>query len=99
MDIGVWQRWPLIFVSLFIGFGVKAAIMPLHGWLPIAMVAPTPVSALLHAVAVVKAGAFGILRTIYNVFGVDLLRELGFTTPLAWLAAFTIMAASSLMAI
>ena len=80
---------------LFIaGFGVKAAIMPLHGWLPSAMVAPTPVSALLHAVAVVKAGAFGILRVIYCVFGVDLLRELGFTQPLAWLAAFTIIAGS-----
>jgi multicomponent Na+:H+ antiporter subunit D len=70
--------------------------MPLHGWLPIAMVAPTPVSALLHAVAVVKVGAFGVTRVIYNVFGVDLLRELGFATPLAWLAAFTILAASSL---
>lgn len=85
----------LLIFGLFIGgFGVKAAIMPLHGWLPSAMVAPTPVSALLHAVAVVKAGAFGILRTIYNVFGVTLLRELGFTVPLAWLAAFTIIAAS-----
>jgi multicomponent Na+:H+ antiporter subunit D len=95
MDAGV---WPLaaIFVSLVIGFGVKAAIMPLHGWLPIAMVAPTPVSALLHAVAVVKVGAFGVTRVIYNVFGVDLLRELGFATPLAWLAAFTILAASSI---
>ena len=95
MDAGV---WPLaaIFVSLVVGFGVKAAIMPLHGWLPIAMVAPTPVSALLHAVAVVKVGAFGVTRVIYNVFGVDLLRELGFATPLAWLAAFTILAASSL---
>ncbi len=58
-----------IFVTLVVGFGVKAAIMPLHGWLPIAMVAPTPVSALLHAVAVVKVGAFGVTRVVYNVFG------------------------------
>jgi multicomponent Na+:H+ antiporter subunit D len=84
----------LIFVLFIAGFGVKAAVMPLHGWLPTAMVAPTPVSALLHAVAVVKAGAFGILRTVYCVFGVVLLRELGFATPLSWLAGFTIIAAS-----
>ncbi len=84
----------LIFVLLVAGFGVKAAIMPLHGWLPTAMIAPTPVSALLHAVAVVKAGAFGILRTIYCVFGVTLLREIGFANVLAWVAAFTIIAAS-----
>jgi multicomponent Na+:H+ antiporter subunit D len=83
-----------LFVCLIAGFGVKAAIMPLHGWLPSAMVAPTPVSALLHAVAVVKVGAFGILRVIYNVFGVALLRELGVCDWLAALAAFTILAAS-----
>ena len=83
-----------IFVALVGGFGVKAAIMPLHGWLPIAMVAPTPVSALLHAVAVVKVGAFGVTRVIHNVFGVELLRELGYARPLAWLAGFTIVAAS-----
>lgn len=83
-----------IFILLTVGFGVKAAIMPLHSWLPTAMIAPTPVSALLHAVAVVKVGAFGILRTIYNVFGVDLLSEIGYTVPLAWLAGFTIIAAS-----
>ena len=84
----------LIFVLLIDGFGVKAAVMPLHGWLPTAMIAPTPVSALLHAVAVVKAGAFGILRTVYCVFGVALLREIGFANVLAWVAAFTIIAAS-----
>jgi multicomponent Na+:H+ antiporter subunit D len=85
-----------IFVMLIVGFGVKAAIMPLHAWLPVAMVAPTPVSALLHAVAVVKVGAFGVTRVIYNVFGVELLQVLGFATWLAWLAAFTIVAASLL---
>jgi multicomponent Na+:H+ antiporter subunit D len=84
----------LIFVTLIVGFGVKTAIMPLHGWLPSAMVAPTPVSALLHAVAVVKVGAFGVLRLIYNVFGVELLGELGFTVWLAGFAAVTIGAAS-----
>ncbi len=83
-----------LFAALIIGFGVKAAIMPLHGWLPSAMVAPTPVSALLHAVAVVKVGAFGVLRTIYNIFGVELLKELGVCDWLAVLAAFTILAAS-----
>ncbi|MEG2176809.1 MAG: proton-conducting transporter membrane subunit [Oscillibacter sp.] len=64
----------LAFVSAFFGFGVKAAIFPFHGWLPDASVAPTPVSALLHAVAVVKAGAFAILRLIYFGFGADFLR-------------------------
>lgn len=84
----------LLFVCLIAGFGVKAAIMPLHGWLPSAMVAPTPVSALLHAVAVVKVGVFGILRTVYNVFGVELLQELGVCDWLAVIATITILAAS-----
>jgi len=84
----------LTFVALVAGFGVKAAIMPLHGWLPTAMVAPTPVSALLHAVAVVKAGVFGLLRVVYNIFGVDLLGELGYAPWLAAVASFTILAAS-----
>jgi multicomponent Na+:H+ antiporter subunit D len=89
-------RLAAIFVALAVGFGVKAAIMPLHAWLPAAMVAPTPVSALLHAVAVVKVGAFGVTRAIYNVFGVELLGRLGYAAPLAWLAGFTIVAASVL---
>lgn len=63
-----------IYVLAFIGFGVKAAIFPLHGWLPKASVAPTPVTALLHAVAVVKAGAFAIIRLTYYNFGADFLR-------------------------
>lgn len=83
-----------IFLTLVGGFGVKAAIMPLHAWLPAAMVAPTPVSALLHAVAVVKAGAFGVVRVLYDVFGVELLRDLGFATWLGYLAGFTIITAS-----
>ncbi len=63
----------MIFVMTFFGFGVKAAIFPLHGWLPSASVAPTPVTALLHAVAVVNCGAFAIIRVIYYIFGTELL--------------------------
>lgn len=80
-----------IFVLLIAGVGVKAAIVPLHGWLPKAMVAPAPVSALLHAVAVVKAGAFGIVRIVYEVFGVETAQALGLLTPLAVIAAITIV--------
>ena len=80
-----------LFALFIAGIGVKAAIMPLHGWLPSAMVAPTPVSALLHAVAVVKAGAFGCLRVVGYVFGVDLLAEVGADTVLAVLAGATII--------
>jgi multicomponent Na+:H+ antiporter subunit D len=79
-----------IFVLLIAGLGVKAALVPLHGWLPQAMVAPAPVSALLHAVAVVKAGAFGIVRVLYDVFGIDFAAGLGVTGPLTMLAAATI---------
>jgi multicomponent Na+:H+ antiporter subunit D len=82
-------RW--IFLLLIAGLGVKAAIVPLHGWLPQAMVAPAPVSALLHAVAVVKAGAFGIVRVVYEVFGVEFAQSLDLLTPLAVAAAITIL--------
>lgn len=82
-------KW--IFLLLMIGFGVKAALVPLHGWLPIAMVAPAPVSSLLHAVAVVKAGAFGIVRVVYDVYGIEFAQELDLLTPLAAIAAFTII--------
>jgi multicomponent Na+:H+ antiporter subunit D len=80
-----------IFALLIAGLGVKAALVPLHGWLPEAMVAPAPVSALLHAVAVVKAGAFGIVRVVYDIYGIDFAAELGVTGPLAMLAAVTIL--------
>jgi multicomponent Na+:H+ antiporter subunit D len=80
-----------LFVLLVAGFGVKAALLPLHGWLPKAMVAPAPVSALLHAVAVVKAGAFALLRVVHEVFGVELAQQLGVLAPLALLAAATIL--------
>jgi len=76
-------------------FGIgKAALMPFHRWLPAAMVAPTPVSALLHAVAVVKAGVFTILKVGVYIFGIDFLAETGASQWLMWLAAFTIIAAS-----
>jgi multicomponent Na+:H+ antiporter subunit D len=81
----------IIFALLVGGLGVKAALIPLHGWLPIAMVAPAPVSALLHAVAVVKAGAFGITRIVYDVFGVHVAREIGVTYPLALWAGATVL--------
>jgi multicomponent Na+:H+ antiporter subunit D len=84
----------LLFVLFVIGVGVKAGLMPLHGWLPAAMVAPTPVSALLHAVAVVKAGAFGCVRVVGFVFGVDLIRDLGVDVWLAIAASITILLAS-----
>ena len=64
----------LAFLFTFFGFGVKSAVMPFHAWLPIAGVAPTPVSALLHAVAVVKAGCFAIARVIYFAIGPELLQ-------------------------
>lgn len=81
----------IIFALFVAGLGVKAALIPLHGWLPQAMAAPAPVSALLHAVAVVKAGAFGIMRLVFDVFGLDLLTGLGVATPLAMLASATII--------
>lgn len=81
----------LLFFVFLAGLGVKAALIPLHGWLPKAMVAPAPVSSLLHAVAVVKAGAFGVVRLVYDVYGVETARDLGVLAPLAWLAASTIV--------
>lgn len=76
---------------LLVGVGVKAALFPFHGWLPIAMVAPAPVSALLHAVAVVKAGAFGIIRVVEDTFGLFLFAQLGLLPVLAVVASVTIV--------
>jgi multicomponent Na+:H+ antiporter subunit D len=84
----------LILLFMFVLGFAKVGIMPMHSWLPAAMVAPTPVSALLHAVAVVKVGAFSVLRVITGVFGTDLLRSLHLGTAVCYLAAFTIIAAS-----
>jgi NADH-quinone oxidoreductase subunit L/multicomponent Na+:H+ antiporter subunit D len=84
----------LAFGLLAGGFGVKAALMPVHSWLPDAMVAPTPVSGLLHAVAVVKSGVFGIARVTLDVFGPETMQNLGVGLPLAAVAAFTLLTAS-----
>ena len=84
-----------IFVLIAAGLGVKAALVPLHSWLPRAMVAPAPVSALLHAVAVVKAGAFGLIRLVEDVYGFETASSLGLTQGLAMLAAFTILYGST----
>ncbi|MBC8177975.1 MAG: monovalent cation/H+ antiporter subunit D family protein [Deltaproteobacteria bacterium] len=83
----------ILMMMLLFGFA-KVAVMPLHSWLPAAMVAPTPVSALLHAVAVVKVGAFSVLRVITGVFGTDLLVSLGLGSVICYIAAFTIVVAS-----
>jgi len=84
----------LVLLALYV-FGVgKAALMPFHRWLPAAMVAPTPVSALLHAVAVVKAGVFSVMKIIVYIFGIDLLQTTGLTVWLIYAASFTILAAS-----
>ncbi|WP_216093830.1 proton-conducting transporter membrane subunit [Streptomyces abyssalis] len=83
----------LLFALYMFGIG-KAALMPVHRWLPAAMVAPAPVSALLHAVAVVKAGVFTVLKVAVYVFGLDTLRDSGAARPVTWVAAFTLIAAA-----
>jgi multicomponent Na+:H+ antiporter subunit D len=82
--------------GLYVAGLAKAAIMPLHNWLPSAMVAPTPVSALLHAVAVVKAGVFSVSRVLLSAFGLDLMDALGLGIATAAFAAFTIVVASAI---
>ena len=83
------------YLCMFLGFGVKAAIFPLHAWLPAASVAPTPVTALLHAVAVVKAGVFGVIRMTYFVVGAHLLRGTTAQAIVVILASLTIVYGSA----
>ena len=86
--------WAGLLYALFL-FGIgKAALMPFHRWLPAAMVAPTPVSALLHAVAVVKAGVFTLLKVTIYIFGSDFILSNNVTGALIWVAAATILFAS-----
>lgn len=85
-----------IFWCFIAGFGVKAALFPLHGWVPDAHpAAPAPFSAVLSGI-MVAAGAFGIMRVVYQVFGAELLAELGVGRYLSWIAAFTVLFAAVL---
>ena len=87
----------LPFLLGLFAFGIgKAALMPIHPWLPNAMVAPTPVSAFLHAVAVVKAGVFSLLKVAVYIFGIDLLAETGAADLYLWIAAISILLASAI---
>lgn len=83
----------VLFLFFLLGF-MKAAYIPFHSWLPTAMVAPTPVSALLHAVAVVKAGVFGVVRIVCYVYGIETMSGLGLGVMLASLAGMTMIVAS-----
>ena len=83
----------ILLMAFAFGFS-KAGMMPFHSWLPGAMVAPTPVSALLHAVAVVKVGVFCVIRVVIDVFGVDLLSKIDANLVLCWVAAFTVITSS-----
>lgn len=84
------------YVAMFLGFGVKAALVPFHSWLPAAMVAPTPVSALLHAVAVVKSGVFAIIRLSYFIFGTEIIKALHVNIFLSILIVISILLGSFL---
>ena len=84
----------LVLLALYVFGTGKAALMPFHRWLPAAMVAPTPVSALLHAVAVVKAGVFTVMKIVVYIFGIDLLASTDLSVWLIYVAAATILIAS-----
>jgi formate hydrogenlyase subunit 3/multisubunit Na+/H+ antiporter MnhD subunit len=84
----------VLFILFTLGFGFKAGLVPLYYWLPEAMIAPTPISAVLHAVAVVNVGVFGFIRVIYNIFGPKLYHQMGFGDVIAVLGAVTILYAA-----
>jgi len=84
----------LVLLLLFVFGFAKAGVMPVHSWLPNAMVAPTPVSALLHAVAVVKVGVFCIIRIFTGVLGTDFLKQFDAATVISWIAGFTVITSS-----
>jgi len=84
----------MVLLALYVFGTGKAAVMPFHRWLPAAMVAPTPVSALLHAVAVVKVGVFTVMKVAVYIFGIDLLSSTGISLPLMYAAAATVLIAS-----
>jgi len=84
----------VVFILFIAGVGVKAGIMPLQSWLPAAMIAPTPVSALLHAVAVVKAGTFGVIRVVGFIFGPEVMHAFSLNLILATFAGATVLLAS-----
>ena len=94
--IGREETFRLAYLLTFLGFGVKSAIFPLHGWLPKAGVAPTPTTALLHAVAVVKSGAFAIIRVIYSVIGTEVLKDSNVQIITMLIASFTIVFGSAM---
>jgi len=83
-----------VLLGLYVFGTGKAALMPFHRWLPAAMVAPTPVSALLHAVAVVKVGVFTVMKVVVYIFGLDLLRDTGISVWLMYVAGATVLIAS-----
>lgn len=85
-----------MFLMAFIGFGTKAAVFPMYAWLPAASVAPTPVTALLHAVAVVNSGVFAVLRSIYYSFGTELLSGSSVQHIVLLIACFTVIFGSSM---
>ena len=91
---GVDPVWAGLILVLFVAGVAKTGVMPFHNWLPSAMVAPTPVSALLHAVAVVKAGVFTIVRIVVSTYGIDFLSHLGLGVVMAFFASITVVGAS-----
>lgn len=93
-DVGLSQSATAVLLALFVFGTGKAAIMPMHRWLPAAMVAPTPVSALLHAVAVVKTGVFVLLKVVTYTFGIDMLSTTAAAQYILPVAAFTVVASS-----